>query len=196
MNSLRRKMKDNSGFTLVEIAIVLVIIGLLIGGVLKGQEMIKNAKIKRVMKNGDELRAAIFTYQDRFGYLPGDDPRATTHLPGVALITNGGGNGQISTAEDEDLFAHLSGAGLITGSPAGYLGPPVTFPSHPFGGTYRVAYATIQGKVSHWIYYTVVPVDAALAIDTSLDDGDNTTGTIRASAAYTTTTPLTLYVDL
>ena len=71
MNSFRKKMKDNSGFTLVEIAIVMVIIGLLIGGVLKGQEMIKNAKIKRVMKTSDEMRAAVFTYQDRFGYLSG-----------------------------------------------------------------------------------------------------------------------------
>ena len=196
MKCLRSKIKDNSGFTLVEIAIVLVIIGLLIGGVLKGQEMIENAKIKRVMKNGDELRAAIFTYQDRFGYLPGDDPLATTHLPGVALITNGNGNGQVAAAEDEDLFAHLSGSGLITGSPAGYIGPPIRFPSHPFGGTYFVQYSAVPGRASNWIFYNTVPVDVALAIDTSLDDGVRTTGSIRASADYTTTAPLTLYVDL
>lgn len=196
MKCLRKKMNDNSGFTLVEIAIVLVIIGLLIGGVLKGQEMIENAKIKRVMKNGDELRAAIFTYQDRFGYLPGDDPFATTHLPGVGSINNGNGNGAISGGEDEDLFAHLAGAGLITGSPAGYVGPPVRFPSHPFGGTYRVINSAAPGRTSNWVFYTTVPVDVALAVDTSLDDGVFNSGSIRASADYTTVAPLTMYVDL
>lgn len=194
MKSLRQKMTSNSGFTLVEIAIVLVIIGLLIGGVLKGQEMIKNAKIKRVMKNADEMRAAVFTYQDRFGYLPGDDPLATTHLAGAAGVVNGDGDGIIEAAYDEDLFVHLATLGLITGDPAAYLAGD--FPSHPFGGTYYIRSAAVSGKTTNWITYLTMPVDVALAIDTSLDDGGQTTGSIRASAAYTTTTPLTLYIDL
>ena len=65
-----------SGFTLVEIAIVLVIIGLLIGGVLKGREMITNAKIKRIENDFAGVSAAIYAYQDRYGVLPGDDPAA------------------------------------------------------------------------------------------------------------------------
>ncbi len=191
MNSLRKKMTDNSGFTLVEIAIVMVIIGLLIGGVLKGQEMIKNAKIKRVVKTSDEMRAAVFTYQDRFGYLPGDDPDAITHTG--AAVTNGNGNGQIAAAEDEDVFIHMATVGLISGSPTTYA---TAFPSHPFGGTYYVLYQNRNGKSSNWITYTLVPVDVALAMDTSLDDGVYTTGSIRASAAYTGTAPVTVYVDL
>ena len=194
MKGFRKKMKDNSGFTLVEIAIVMVIIGLLIGGVLKGQEMIKNAKIKRAVKTSDEMRAAIFTYQDRFGYLPGDDPFATTHLPGAAGVVNGTGNGQLNTAaEMNQLFVHLASLGLISGSPAGYV---TDYPSHPFGGTYFVDWLGVNGKNSNWITYTLMPVDVALSIDSSLDDGVNTTGSIRSSAAYTTTNPLTLYVDL
>ena len=193
MNSFRKKMKDNSGFTLVEIAIVMVIIGLLIGGVLKGQEMIKNAKIKRVIKTSDEMRAAIFTYQDRFGYLPGDDPLATTHLSGAAGVFDGNGNGQIVATEDEDVFIHLATVGLISGDPAGFAS---SFPSHPFGGTYSVLYQNRNGKASNWITYTLVPADVALAMDTSLDDGVATTGSIRASAVYGGTAPLTVYVDL
>ena len=191
MNSFRKKMKDNSGFTLVEIAIVMVIIGLLIGGVLKGQEMIKNAKIKRVMKTSDEMRAAIFTYQDRFGYYPGDDPLAVVHTG--AAVTPGNGNGQIAAAEDEHVFIHLATVGLISGDPAGYA---TNFPSHPFGGLYYVLWAGIQGKTTNWITYTQMPVDACIAIDTNLDDGVWNTGSIRGSAAYTGDVPRTLYVDL
>jgi prepilin-type N-terminal cleavage/methylation domain-containing protein len=192
MRGLAEKMKSKAGFTLVEIAIVMVIIGLLIGGVLKGQQMIKNAKIKRVNKTSDELRAAIYTYQDRFGYYPGDDPLATTHTG--AAVTNGNGNGQISAAEDEHVFEHLASIGLISGSAASYAGG--TFPSHPFGGTYYILYANRNGKSSNWITYTLIPADVALAMDTSLDDGVNTTGSIRGSAAYTGTAPMTVYVDL
>jgi len=193
MKNLREKMTDSSGFTLVEIAIVMVIIGLLIGGVLKGQEMIKNAKIKRVVKTSDEVRAAIYTYQDRFGFFPGDDPDATTHT-GDAGVRNGNGNGQIVAAEDEHVFEHLATVGLISGSAASYAAG--NFPSHPFGGTYSVLWQNRNGRTANWITYTLVPVDVALAMDTSLDDGVFNDGSIRSSAAYTGTAAVTVYVDL
>ena len=62
-----------SGFTLVEIAIVLVIIGLLLGGILKGQEMITQARIKNVINDFNGITAAYFSYQDRYRAIPGDD---------------------------------------------------------------------------------------------------------------------------
>ena len=68
-------MKNNQkGFTLVEIAIVLVIIGLLLGGILKGQEMIIQAKIKNAITDFSGVSAAYYGYQDRYRALPGDDP--------------------------------------------------------------------------------------------------------------------------
>jgi len=70
-------MKKTQGFTLVEIAIVLVIIGLLLGGILKGQEMITQAKIKNVIADMSGVSAAMYGYQDRYRALPGDDKNAT-----------------------------------------------------------------------------------------------------------------------
>ena len=68
-----RLNRDNGGFTLVEIAIVMVIIGLLIGGVLKGQAMIREAKIKRMVKMADEIRTAVNTFYDKYRMYPGDE---------------------------------------------------------------------------------------------------------------------------
>ena len=68
--------RRQAGFTLVEIAIVLVIIGLLLGGVLKGQELITQAKIKNVANDFNGISAAIYGYQDRYKQLPGDDSGA------------------------------------------------------------------------------------------------------------------------
>ena len=69
-------MKKAQGFTLVEIVIVLVIIGLLLGGILKGQEMITQAKIKNLIADFSGISAAYHGYQDRYRAIPGDDPGA------------------------------------------------------------------------------------------------------------------------
>ena len=66
MKHFLKPARNQAGFTLIEIAIVMVIIGLLIGGVLKGQAMIQNAKVKRVVKQSDEIRAAVKTFYDRY----------------------------------------------------------------------------------------------------------------------------------
>ena len=71
MRSSRRRAQ--SGFTLVEIAIVLVIIGLLLGGVLKGQELIENGRVKSAAADMNGITAAYNSYLDRYRKLPGDD---------------------------------------------------------------------------------------------------------------------------
>src|SRR5712672_3878827 len=82
--------RKQAGFTLVEIAIVLVIIGLLLGGILKGQEMITQAKIKNVIADMSGVSAAMYGYQDRYKSLPGDDNKANARW-GTTASGNGDG---------------------------------------------------------------------------------------------------------
>src|SRR6267378_8393249 len=88
--------RRQQGFTLVEIAIVLVIIGLLLGGILKGQEMITQAKIKNVMSDFSGISAAYHGYQDRYRAIPGDDPGAATRWTTAPAAFSGTGDGQVS----------------------------------------------------------------------------------------------------
>src|SRR5213592_2378180 len=85
-----RKRSTEMGFTLVEIAIVLVIIGLLLGGILKGQEMITQAKIKNVIADMSGVSAAMYGYQDRYKALPGDDKNANGRWASTASGTGDG----------------------------------------------------------------------------------------------------------
>jgi prepilin-type N-terminal cleavage/methylation domain-containing protein len=176
-----------SGFTLVEIAIVLVIVGLLLGGVLKGQSMIENAKIKSLVSHAKALSSAIYLYQDKYKALPGDDPRATTNLPGASGgcvagdLANGNGNGQVAGTEYYDAAQHLACAGLITGT---YNGSS-DFMLSPYGGNVIVYYETIQAKTGNDIRYYNLPAEAAKAFDDAMDDGIYNKGSVRATADYT-----------
>src|SRR5688572_32426776 len=90
-----------AGFTLIEIAIVLVIIGLLLGGVLKGQELITSARVRNLISQQDGIKAAYFGFLDRYRALPGDYNAASTNIPGISAgcnAGNGNGNGRIETA--------------------------------------------------------------------------------------------------
>jgi prepilin-type N-terminal cleavage/methylation domain-containing protein len=115
--------KKERGFTLVEIAIVLVIIGLLLGGILKGQEMITQAKIKNVIADMSGVSAAMYGYQDRYKALPGDDNKAgTASGRWGAAAGNGNGDGIVNgkwteaAKESRYYWDHLRRAGFISGS--------------------------------------------------------------------------------
>src|SRR6266545_6313422 len=95
-------MRKQTGFTLIEIAIVLVIIGLLLGGVLKGQELITSARVRNLISQQDGVKAAYFGFLDRYRALPGDYANASTTITGVGAACgtngNGNGNGQIENS--------------------------------------------------------------------------------------------------
>jgi prepilin-type N-terminal cleavage/methylation domain-containing protein len=191
MRTIEKNKKNQAGFTLVEIAIVLVIIGLLVGGVLKGQAMIQNAKVKRVVKQADELRAAVMTFYDKYGVYPGDEN--LPNIPPGGGDAAGNANGQIDVAERFELFRDLSLGGLISGT---YTG--ANTPTHAFGAGVDIAWFNPPGAATpaaHYIRFTNLPADVCLEIDTKYDDGDWQTGSVSGSAAYTPGTNVaTLYL--
>lgn len=181
---IQYQSKRNGGFTLVEIAIVLVIIGLLLGGILKGQELMTNAKIKRTVNDFNGITAAVYSYMDRYAKLPGDDDNAQARWAGVCG-GNGNGDGFVQGAwssvndadESRKLWSHLRAAGLINGSLDN-----CTQPTHAFGGRIglqRNAYNMIgtmicleglEGKIGE-------------ILDRQLDDGQRDSGNLRGGNA-------------
>lgn len=120
--------RSDQGFTLIEMSIVLVIIGLIIGGILKGQEIIESSRQKNVITQIDAVRAAINTFADKYNALPGDFLLADTRLS--ANVANGGGDGLIGDTsaalnaaprggESSGFFDHLNAAELLSGTTIG-----------------------------------------------------------------------------
>ncbi len=189
-----RARNKESGFTLVEIAIVLVVIGLLLGGVLKGQEMIENAKIKNLRSDFEGISAAFYAYQDRYKVIPGDDIRAATRGWADAAAGDGNGvlpnndaffNGGAGTNETSLLWQHLRYASLISGDPANPNGR--INPIHSFSGKMGVTGLSSNryggGMSGLATCASLVPGKAASSIDAALDDGTPDRGSIRANAS-------------
>lgn len=183
---LKKQQNKQKGFTLIEIAIVMVIIGLLLGGVLKGQELINNAKIKGLYSLKDQLSAAYNTYYDRYNAFPGDDPNAGENL-GIDPQHNGNGNGLVgggplflcndTPKESCRAFLHLRAANLISGSGDNN-------PKNPFGGSVVVSDNAYNGRRAHWLQFDNVPSDAAQILDRKYDDGVYNSGSIQGSGTY------------
>ncbi len=182
------QLTKQKGFTLVEIAIVLVIVGLLIGGVLKGQEMITNAKLKRVESDNAGIAAAMFSYQDRYLQLPGDDDNAqgrfSLYTDGVAdpgVVINGNSDGVIdglwdaaADTETSNFWKHLRAAGLIPGG-----GDDATQPTNAYGGNIGIRNGSLQ-IAGHVTVFGSIEGPIATIIEARLDDGAPGTGRIQS----------------
>ena len=190
-----------AGFTLVEIAIVLVIIGLLLGGILKGQEMITQARIKNVVNDFNGITAAYFGYQDRYKQVPGDDNQASIRWqapnpPGGSRDGNGDGviaglymaapaalTGTAPAANEESnlFWWHLRLAGFVAGATSGPASwtPPVNAVGGVVGvqnGAPGIAAPPSPRLAGLVLCSANVPDKIASAVDTQVDDQRSQTG--------------------
>jgi prepilin-type N-terminal cleavage/methylation domain-containing protein len=191
-------MNKQAGFTLIELAIVLVIIGLLLGGVLRGQELINAAKAKSIISDYKNAQIFIYGYQDKFRAVPGDDANVVSHISGATKATSGTqGNGVIEgvwnatdvTVESVKFWEHVRMAGFATG-PTNVAGPG-DLPTNAENGRIGVqsagtTFTTITGMTGTYVMCSdKIPGSLAKQVDVNLDDGETSKGSVRAVVSGT-----------
>lgn len=196
--------RSQSGFTLIEIAIVLVIIGLLLGGVLKGQELINSAKVKSLATDFRNIPVFIYGYQDKYKSLPGDDKNVVNNLGATVCISPcaaGNGDGVLgdmsatdnwtSTVvadEAQQFWIHVRLAGLAPGPTTGATDYR---PTNASGGVIGIQSASTTAppikdmngnpiRGSYVICSTGILGKFVQQLDTTMDDGNTGTGSMIA----------------
>jgi prepilin-type N-terminal cleavage/methylation domain-containing protein len=215
LSLMKMNNSKQSGFTLVEIAIVLVVIGLLLGGILKGQQLINSARVRNLADQNSGVQAAYYGFIDRFRNLPGDMTcTAAVSAVGAAVSPNncttvvgGNGNGRIdSVVEAGAVWSHLSVAGFLTGTYSGITPDANTYrtgvanglvPANAFQGPILLGHSNdyMEGAVRAGVVRLIysfggnIPVPLLRDLDQKLDDGNGVTGVLRSAAEVTLATP-------
>jgi len=203
-----------NGFSLVELSIVLVILGLLTGGVLAGKSLIHAAELRKVSTTIQKYQTAVYAFRDKYFQTPGDMSNATSFW---ASTYNGDNNGQVGwNVEGINFWNHLQLAGLIEGSIAPVSSTPsqITIGTHvpqcPLGACgFSMVYYSVWTTQPHLVgrnilvmgsqatgSYTegrIILAEDAWNIDTKLDDGKPDTGRILAYANITGSYPNSTY---
>jgi len=148
--------RTRKGFTLAELAIVLVVVGLLIGGVIKGAQLVKQSKMKRQANDLSSLVSACELYYDRVGRLPGDRNRDG----------NFDGNNQVW---DDLEYEDLADRNLMS----------------PYGGGYSFRYGWFANRQGNYVRVRI-PARAGQYVDKMLDDGNPWDGVVRCQSGYST----------
>jgi prepilin-type N-terminal cleavage/methylation domain-containing protein len=190
-------LSREGGFTLVELAVVLVLIGLLVGVMLLGNGILTQSRIKFVANEFEQLKVAVITYQDRYAALPGDDARAMTRW--VGRSRDGTGDGRISgsyqdpppagnpvvtlvvdatTGESLNFWWQLRLSELIVAPPP--VITPVAQPLNAYSGVVGVEWAVL-GFPRLAVCTANLPGEIAIGVESQLDDGNPRRGLVRAA---------------
>jgi prepilin-type N-terminal cleavage/methylation domain-containing protein len=178
------------GFTLIEIAVVLVIVGLLLGGALAGQALVESAKAKRLAGDFREIPAAVLAYQDKYKRLPGDDNRAQARW-GLATGRQGNGDGRIGgewdsnalSAESALAWLHLREARILPGSTDFSSASAASLPVNAQGGRLGLSSKRPISSLRAAAFYVcsdAISGKLAQAVDAVLDDGEAGRGAMQA----------------
>jgi len=189
-------MRKQNGFTLIETTIVLVILGLLMGGIVTGTNLLASARVRTLIKQQDDIKVAFFAFRDRFRALPGDYNAASTNISCTPACSNGDGNGLITGIADTPaapineyiaVWEHLSNSGFLNGNYtyAATDGPTST-PMFMYGQYPTLKYDAVYGGTADARHNlktgNQIPSTILAEIDRKVDDGYATTGSYRFSA--------------
>ena len=187
--------RQTSGFTLVEMAIVVLIVGSLVALIVQGQELIRSARVRSLTAQQSAVSTAVFGFQDRYRALPGDYAQASANLICTPTCINGNGNGLIedvgATREYILVWTHLSSAGFLNASfsaTSGTAAPsPGNTPTNPYGAYLQILYDANWGYSGNTApRHTIktgnqIPVEILTEIDNKTDDGLPTSGRFQFS---------------
>jgi prepilin-type N-terminal cleavage/methylation domain-containing protein len=197
------------GFTLVEIAIVLMIVGLLIGGILRGQELIQSARVRNIIDQKSAVQTAYIGFLDRYRMLPGDLTALQSPVVGnnaLASVPAAGataGDGIVTwDSEGVVLFQNLTAAGFLSCGAcmtvtANGAAAVTNSPSNVYGDFLNIGFqaSTIAGGGTSWfdpanvitrMVLTTggsVPSQILAEVDRKADDGRPGTGQLRFSVS-------------
>ena len=165
------------GFTLIELAIVLVIIGLILGMVFKGRQLIDSAKVDNVIAQRNKILAAVNTFYERYGFYPGDG--CTTSTPASPYDCTGYKNGVVDSATENDAFWYLliNVTHLLSQADRNSV----------FGQPWQLIYRNFHGVTGDWLDLpggAQIPTKFMCVIDKKIDDGEYDSGQVQATVAY------------
>lgn len=197
----------NSGFTLVELSVVIVIIGLIVAGIVAGKSLVEQSKARSIIGDINRYTIAYTMFESIYADLPGDFNNATDYWASHGNVVNGNGNGEVLN-EQLQFWRHLSLSGLIEGNYSGVdegdpdIQIPLNAPKTVINGATWSAWSPNAGlPTSHGydgtmlyfggpftvnVFLPVINTEMAFSIDKKMDDGLVGQGTIHASNGYVT----------